>query len=393
MWNKMRPLMHTVADMADTYERFGNALSPTKPFPQELYRLRIAAVIIPLFAASFFITNYMIMVRCSRPQSLPWLMHMLTLVFVRLQKSITFGVGFGFFGDPVIQPGIDLLNKTFPHWQKLLELRNSILHGVPTNAQLALTLLRIGEANKAPLPPPPSASQPPPDQPIEMSDDHLRAVGADYPLNATDEEIKAAMQHDPSVAGETLGTDIEAASHKQHGKKGTRLLAFFKTGVKGTVETALGADRLKAKVGSEHAKERLGVIPDDRESQLSGPVDFNCRYHGKRGSAYISASATIPCISFTADKSAIKHTKLNGVDDHLHPIWSVAINDIKELKKVGGLGWKAKLVVGWALDREVADGIEIVDKQGNSWVLTAMVLRDELFNRLIAMGGQKWEAW
>lgn len=58
-----------------------------------------------------------------------------------------------------------------------------------------------------------------------------------------------------------------------------------------------------------------------------------------------------------------------------------------------GLGWKAKLVVGWALDREVADGLEIVDKLGNHYVVTAMVLRDELFNRLIAMGGQKWEAW
>jgi len=54
---------------------------------------------------------------------------------------------------------------------------------------------------------------------------------------------------------------------------------------------------------------------------------------------------------------------------------------------------KAKLVVGWALSREIADSLEILDKQGNRWVLTAMVLRDELFNRLIAMGGQKWEAW
>lgn len=55
------------------------------------------------------------------------------------------------------------------------------------------------------------------------------------------------------------------------------------------------------------------------------------------------------------------------------------------LKKLGGLGWKAKLVVGWALDREVADGLEIVDKLNNHYIVTAMVLRDELFNRLIAM--------
>jgi len=64
-----------------------------------------------------------------------------------------------------------------------------------------------------------------------------------------------------------------------------------------------------------------------------------------------------------------------------------------ELKKMGGYGWKAELVVGWALDREVANGLEIFDRRGNSWKVTAMPLRDELFNRLVAMGGQKWESW
>ena len=50
------------------------------------------------------------------------------------------------------------------------------------------------------------------------------------------------------------------------------------------------------------------------------------------------------------------------------------------------------MIVGWALDRPVKDGIIIVDKLGNEWFLTAMPLRDELFNRLAAMGGQKWES-
>lgn len=65
----------------------------------------------------------------------------------------------------------------------------------------------------------------------------------------------------------------------------------------------------------------------------------------------------------------------------------VSANDdvLFRLKKIGGLGWKSKLVVGWALDREVADGLEIVDKKDNHYIVTAMVLRDELFNRLIAM--------
>lgn len=38
-------------------------------------------------------------------------------------KGLTFGVGFGFFGDPIIQRGIEYLNREFPNWKKLLELR------------------------------------------------------------------------------------------------------------------------------------------------------------------------------------------------------------------------------------------------------------------------------
>lgn len=55
--------------------------------------------------------------------------------------------------------------------------------------------------------------------------------------------------------------------------------------------------------------------------------------------------------------------------EDLHPAWTVAVQDIKELQKRGGYGWKAKLVVGWALGREVHDGLTIVDRKGNKvWI-------------------------
>lgn len=308
-------------------------------------------------------------------------------------KGVTFGVGFGFFGDPVISRGVEWLNREFPRWQKLLELRNSVLKGVPTNAQLTLTLLRVGEANKAPLPPPPSAAEPPPDEPVDLTDEHLRATAGDWPLNANKEELDEAMAHDPSVAHATGGEDVDKSMNKHHGKKGGKLLSFLKSTVKASVETSLGADKLKAKAGSEHAKNRLGVVPKNKEELLTGPIDFACRYHGKRGHAYISTKATIPCVSFALKSDDIGSKGTLGREDELHPVWTMAVADIKELKKIGGLGWKAKLIVGWALDREVADGLEIVSKTGESYTVTAMVLRDEMFNRLIAMGGQKWEAW
>lgn len=231
MWAKMRPIMHGVAEVSDTWERFGNTLSPTPPFPRDLYRLRLASLIVPILAASIFTCSYMFL------------------------KGVTFGIGFAFFGDPIISRGITWLNHTFPRWQKLLELRNTILKGVPTNAQLTITLLRLGEANKAPLPPPPHVDDAPPDKPAEVTDEHLRAVGGDYPLNAIKEESDEAISHDPTTVHANPGADIDATKSHKHGKKGSKLLSFFKGTTKAAVETAIGADKVRAHVGSTPAKQ------------------------------------------------------------------------------------------------------------------------------------------
>lgn len=367
MWSKMRPLMKIVGDITDTWERFANALSPTPPFPQHIYRLRLASLVVPLLLVSLFVTSYMFM------------------------KGVTFGVGFGFFGDPIITRGIKLLNREFPHWEKLLELRNTVLKGVPTNAQLTLTLLRIGEANKAPLPPPPRLGEAPPDRAVGVTDAELRATGADYPLNATEAELDEAMSHDPTTAHETAGEDIDAAKSPKHGKKGHKLINLLKTTTKSAVKTAMGADTVRAKAGSSHAKHRLGAAPKPTPDLLSGPIDFQARYHGHKGHVYISTKATIPAVAFSTDTTI---EKIGSADrEDLHPRWSIPVADLRELKKIGGYGWKYRMLVGWSLGREIADGLELTDRTGQTYKLTALPLRDELFNRLIAMGGQKWEAW
>ncbi|CAK7236906.1 hypothetical protein SBRCBS47491_009795 [Sporothrix bragantina] len=366
VWTKMRPFMHMLADVADTWERMANALSPTPPFPQNTARLRLVAIFAPLLLASLFIPSYM------------------------FTKGVTLGIGIGFFGDPALSRGYEILNRQFPQWQKLLELRNTLLKGVPTNAQLTITLLRIGEANKAPLPPPPR--QPadqgePPMQTAAVTDADLRATGSEPPLNATPAELDAAMAPTAHATSNTGEADINASKDAQHGKKGSKLLGFFKGTTKGTVRTALGANSVRATLGSHHAKERQGVVgPAGGNADLeSGPVDFQARYEGKRGHVYITAKATIPAVAFSTDVSSDPDT--------VHPRWSIPIADIRELKKVGGFGWKTKIVVGWSLNREMADGLEITDRTGKTYKVTAMPLRDELFNRLVAMGGQKWEAW
>lgn len=80
-------------------DRCRSALSPTPPFPQETPRLKLAGILVPAVAVGMLTTSAMFM------------------------KMTTAGIGFGFFGDPLIWRGLDLLNKTFPHWQKLLEIR------------------------------------------------------------------------------------------------------------------------------------------------------------------------------------------------------------------------------------------------------------------------------
>ncbi|TIC90048.1 hypothetical protein CH35J_012424 [Colletotrichum higginsianum] len=345
VWVKARPVMHSIADVVDTWERFGNALSPTPPFPQQRPRLILASLLLPMLLGSLFTTSYM------------------------LVKGTGFVVGFTIFGDPVIQRGLVFINRTYPHWKKYVELRNTVLKGIPTNAQLTITLLRIGERNKAPLPPPPVSSEPPPDVPHATAGEGLEHLGVDQ------DEIDEAVQPDPNALAPA---ESQTEEHKQ--KKGHRILNFIKSTAKGGINTTLAADKVKAKVGAKHAKDRLGVVKTGPDPE-KGPISFPARWKGKKGRAFITATATTPALSWTTDS------------DDLNPTWTVSVGDIAQIRKMGGLGWKSKIFVGWATDREIADGLIVTDTMGKEHHLTAIISRDELFNRLVAIGSQMWEAW
>ncbi len=256
----------------------------------------------------------------------------------------------------------------------MLTSSSTILKGVPTNAQLTITLLRIGEANKAPLPPPPNSDQPPPSRPKSLN-------GDDLAVDASEAEIHDAIHEN---FDETAGQDPAPAEKPKH-RHGEHILGFFKGTTKTGVETKMGIDKVKAKAGSTHAKNHLGILPKSSERTPSGPVDFKARYQGSKGRIYISTTDTVPSVSFSKDGTGIME-KPGG-------LFRIPVRDIRELKKLGGLGWKAKLVVGWSTGKTVADGLGITDRSGKEWKFTAIQQRDELFNRLVAMGGQKWESW
>ena len=73
------------------------------------------------------------------------------------------------------------------------------------------------------------------------------------------------MSHDPTVAHETGGSGIDASKNSKHGKKGSKILGFFKRSTRTVIQTAIGTDMLETKAGTAPAKNRLGVVPKPSE--------------------------------------------------------------------------------------------------------------------------------
>lgn len=171
-----------------------SALSPPTCYPDSYARFKIAGafVIAPFFA-----------------------LHMVPAWMVA--RGLTFAFGVGMWGQPVlIWAGKQALQYLPPNWPELVDIRNSILSRVPTDAQLTIHLLRVAEALETPLPVPP----PPPlkGTPKEAIKDSSPAD-----LNEEDEaEIEEA---------EEQGGAKEAAVKTKHKTKGA-ILGLFRHGGK-----------------------------------------------------------------------------------------------------------------------------------------------------------------
>ncbi|ODA77174.1 hypothetical protein RJ55_06801 [Drechmeria coniospora] len=148
---------------------------------------------------------------------------------------------------------------------------------------------------------------------------------------------------------------------------------------KGSVHACIKINEATALAGGANAKDRLGIFEAPKTSKDAGPTRFPARYQGKKGYAYITTTATTPAVSWRL------------ATEGLESAWTVALADVTELRKVGGLGWKSKAAVGDILGWEVADGMLLRTKQGTEFHLTAITLRDEMFNRIISIRGHVWE--
>jgi hypothetical protein len=129
-------MLHLLPSLVDDWERLANALSPSHPFPEYRPRLALASCFLPIAIVAFLATPYMCM------------------------KAAGFIIGLVLFGMPVLSQFCGLTDVDYPPWRQLPSLKNTVLRGVPTNAQLTITLLRMGEYNKTPLGPPPGKDEP-----------------------------------------------------------------------------------------------------------------------------------------------------------------------------------------------------------------------------------------
>jgi len=203
-----------------------------------------------------------------------------------------------------------------------------------------------------------------------------------------------------------------------------RFLNFVKGTTKAGVGTILKTDQVKAKLGSGTAKNRLGLFKEAVGQTPTGPSEFTARFEGKKGRIVLGGSLAGvsvgggvssttkgcefdgPLLCFTTTGTSVLKALTSTLSSHspesptppsIDPAsdpgvqWTLPIHTIREVRKISGMGWKGKLVAGWSMGQTIADGVNIVDREGREWRCTAIQLRDELFNRLLAICPQVWE--
>lgn len=256
------------------------------------------------------------------------------------------------------------------------------MSGVPTNAQLTLTLLRIGEINSSPLPPAPTSDENGPAWPIRRK------------------KSQAASSTDLTAQGSTVdrqspNPDVSIPETKPRKRFVFKLLKFFRRTIATAIKGHIAFDRAMAIAGSAHTQNLISMLQNRHFSGTPfGPLKFDAKFERKRGAVVIDSSKEPPVLYFTTYQSSglddlrIESRKKGSV------LFQIPVTDIKQLKKTEGLGWKGKLIVELtAGSKEAADGLVINgDELGQSYHLTGMRSRNQLFNRLVAIDAQFWES-
>lgn len=218
-------------------------------------------------------------------------------------------------------------------------------------------------------------------------------------IGAPHQDIQEAIEPDAQSESQpsTHSENADAKDSEDGQSKTVRRVAnAIKRTTRSGVKILLKIDQARASLGQEDATNRLGALQEEPgRVQDAGPVRFPARYHGVKGYAFIMANEA----SSKASGPALRWRSLTAGDtvtggtseEAGATAWTVSLSEIGEMRKMGGLGWKSKAVVGGVLGWRVTDGLVVTLRDGTERHLTAVTRRDELFNRLVALGGHKWE--
>jgi hypothetical protein len=248
---------------------------------------------------------------------------------------------------------------------------------------LTLTLLRIGEINSSPLPPPPDTEG------KDSSSLIRRKARAVIASNAAPTKLEATDSTDSPTDPQT------DPAPKQRKRWFFKILRIVRRTIATAIKSHGAFDRAMRIANSAHTRTLLELLAKkDWFAAPTGPLKFEAKFQRKRGTAVIDSTQEPPVMYFTTTQSA-------SIDD-LKPesqkkgsvLFQIPVSDITELKKTEGLGWKGKLIVELAAgSKEAADGLVISGSESEqAYHLTGMKARDQLFNRLIAIDAQFWES-
>jgi len=233
----------------------------------------------------------------------------------------------------------------------------------------------MGEANNTPLPPVPKSKPDDPDRnPSSTVSKSLQLEISSVNQQVSLGEIKSEDK------GDNDNKDVPKHRHL------SKTVRFFKGNIKAVVGAKLAVDYVRASGGSEKAKGHLGVLPKPKELIYAGPNEFKARFDGKKGWVYITPNPH-PHMLFVFEQPSLVENVMK-----MDPAWKILIADITRLKRAAASSNKlAEKAADWSGDGELLASVEIDDITGKTWRFTAIPERDELFNRLIAIGDQKWE--
>ncbi|KAK4701207.1 hypothetical protein P7C70_g5032, partial [Phenoliferia sp. Uapishka_3] len=348
---------------ADMFECFANALSPPSYYPPNQARAKIAGAL--------------------------WVPILLIFAVVPAHwwaQIASFAFGAGFFGQPILIRAANKFVELVPDWRDLLDIRNSLLSQVPTNAQLVLYISRAAEAEYNPLPAPPAAPT------ATDTKNELSKTGIDD--EAGDELVneKTATGDDPDDEEKPSVTHKVAAKGTRKILSGLRLVAKKAATFRGDVQIS----DTRQKVGNKVDR----ILYQSRAKDDFTADSYPAKLDGTSGHLVISHyEGVTPTLTF----EPLRHPET--------PAFTESIVDLVEVKK-GGV-FIARAVLGWAaainiegtslelrfkshIERKL-DGIGKGEDpheethEGRLWEFSHVARRDQLFLRLISIGGQQWE--